>query len=82
MTFVTRDGAITHRITGDTSGDGDNQSQVRDSDYQQNMSYNRHCCNECLAKHCKEEMSQMLLIYRPRNSCVKISVSFHVFEAR
>ena len=32
MTFVTRDGAITHRITGDTSGDGDNQSQIRDSD--------------------------------------------------
>ena len=32
MTIVTRDGAITHHITGDTSGDGDNQSQVRDSD--------------------------------------------------
>ena len=31
MTFVTGDGAITHRITGDTSGDGDNQSQVQRS---------------------------------------------------
>ena len=32
MTCVTGDGAITLHITGDTSGDGDNQSHVRDSD--------------------------------------------------